>query len=74
MTLLTEKNTAKVEKMVLSAARAQLRRRNLFAFFEHGQWWVEHKFTGAQWSACDGYDAKTNTHFVFEQVTEGEEY
>jgi hypothetical protein len=62
-------DTRAVEKKVLRAAHIELRRKNLSAFFEHGQWWIEHRPTGAQWSACD---ANTASGFVFEQVTEGE--
>lgn len=67
MMLNTEQNTAAMEKRVLAAARKELRRRNLQAFFEHGQWWVTDPKSGAQWSACD-----TDTSFCFEQVTEGD--
>lgn len=67
--LMTETNTPAMEKKVLHDARLQLQKRNLSAFFEHGQWWVEHRPTGAQWSVND-----TNIGvFDFEQVTEGEE-
>lgn len=73
-TLKTETNTAKIEAQVLRAAKAELvnpaRRFNEFrAFFEHGQWWVEHLPSGAQWSVCDSEPGP----FCFEQVTEGDE-
>ena len=37
--------------------------------FEHGQWWITHVPTGAQWSVCDSEPGP----FCFEQVTRGEE-
>lgn len=42
------------------------------AFYEHGQWWVEHKPTGAQWSVND-LERDGEDKFCFEQVTLGEE-
>jgi hypothetical protein len=74
MALKTETNTPKIEAAVLRAVKAQLvnraRRLNEFrAFFEHGQFWVEHLPSGAQWSVCDCEPGD----FCFEQVTEGEE-
>ncbi len=65
----TERNTPTMEKRVIRAAHVQLRKRNLSAFFEHGQWWIEHRPSGAQWSASDC----TPGDFCFEQVTQGEE-
>lgn len=70
MALQTEKNTKTVEKRIRSAAWNILRKRNLHTFFEHGQWWVEHRPSGAQWSAVDCNNAYG---FDFEQVTEGDE-
>ena len=66
----TERNTRAMENRVLKSARATLGRRNLSAFFEHGQWWVEHLPTGSQWSVND---AEGPGGFCFEQVTQGEE-
>lgn len=47
--LMTETNTPAMEKLVLHDARLVLGKRNLSAFFEHGQWWVEYRPSGAQW-------------------------
>jgi hypothetical protein len=66
----TETNTPAMEKRVLKAAHKALNRRNLTAFFEHGQWWIEHRPSGAQWSVCD---ASCPDGFDFEQVTHGNE-
>lgn len=66
----TEKNTPTMERKVLIAARAELGKGKLSAFFEHGQWWVEHRPSGAQWSACD---CNNLFGFCFEQVTQGDE-
>ena len=72
----TEKNTAAMERRVLRAAKDAARAgeihakpRNITTVFEHGQWWIEDRDSGAQWSACD-----TNRGFCFEQVTDGQEY
>jgi hypothetical protein len=67
-----ETNTLAMEGRVLKAARAILKRRNLSAHFEHGQWWVEHRPTGAQWSVHDTRIDGTDG-FGLEQVTQGEE-
>jgi len=53
-------------------AQANLRKRKLSTFFEHGQWWVEHRTTGAQWSVCDAEGLGIIGGFCFEQVTRGE--
>jgi len=66
--LMTETNTAAMEKRVLRAAHVQLHKRNLTAFFEHGQFWVEHLPSGAQWSVDDCQPGD----FCFEQVTQGD--
>jgi hypothetical protein len=71
--LKTEQNTPAIEKKMLASARATLGKRNLSAFFEHGQWFVEHRPSGAQWSACDAEGPTVIGGFVFEQVTEGDE-
>lgn len=39
--------------------------------FEHGQWWVTHKPTGAQWSANDT-EVKGDDTYDFEQVSVGD--
>jgi len=68
----TERNTARMQARVLKSARANLRKRKLSTFFEHGQWWVEHRTTGAQWSVCDAEGLGIIGGFCFEQVTRGE--
>ncbi len=64
-----EINTAEMEVVVLRYAKTELRRRNLQADFEHGQWWITHLPSGAQWSVCD---ANTPSGFCFEQVSMGD--
>jgi len=71
--LKTETNTPAMEKRVLKAARKALKRRNLTAFFEHGQWWIEHLPSGAQWSVCDASGPSCPNGFDFEQVSQGDE-
>ncbi len=68
--LKTEINTPNIEAQVLRAARFKLRKRNLQADFEHGQWWITHVPSGDQWSVCDEL---SQYGFCFEQVAEGEE-
>lgn len=75
--LSTEQNTPKVDRMIRCAVRSAVRDGILPArtgdyvtFFEHGQWWVEHRLTGAQYSVCDEASARG---FCFEQVTAGQE-
>jgi hypothetical protein len=65
----TEKNTATIERVIRSAALAAKLgpAKDLQTDFEHGQWWVTNRASGAQWSVCD-----TNTGFDFECVTRGE--
>lgn len=72
--LKTETNTPTMERRILKAARASIRRRNLTAWFEHGQWWIEHLPTGAQWSVVDAEGGPAVDGFDFEQITEGEDY
>ena len=71
--LLSEVDTPAMEKRVLSAAKAILRKRDIRAVFEHGHWWVEHTKSGAQWDAVDAEGPGSVTGFDFEQVTPGEE-
>ena len=68
-----ERNTRAMGAKVLKSAHATLCRRNLSAHFEHGQWWIEHQPTGAQWSVCDAEGPSVIGGFVFEQVTEGDD-
>jgi hypothetical protein len=69
----TETNTPAMEKRILQAAHKALKRHKLTAFFEHGQWWVEHLPSGAQWSVCDASGPSCPDGFDFEQVTQGSE-
>lgn len=58
------------EHRIRRAARLALGHvRSLQTDFEHGQWWVTDRRTGAQWAVCDVEPGS----FCFEQVTEGEE-
>ncbi len=74
----TERNTRRIEGRVRAAGidAGLVTRRTARAFFEHGQWWLEHADTGAQWSVHDSSGAEgihTFRGFCFEQVTQGEE-
>ncbi len=71
--LKTETNTRAMEKKVLRAAHKSLKRRNLSADFEHGQWWITHRPTGAQWSVVDAEGGASVDGFDFEQVSYGED-
>lgn len=67
--LMTETNTAAVERKIRFDARVQLEipAKHLRSFFEHDQWWVEDARSGAQWAVND-----TNIGvFDFEQATQG---
>lgn len=72
--LLTEQNTPKVDRMIHRAVQDAIADRDLpkgtyGTFFEHGQWWIQEKRSGAQYSVCDAEPGQ----FCFEQVTVGEE-
>jgi hypothetical protein len=69
----TETNTPTMETRILKAAHKAFKRRNLRAFFEHGQWWIEHLPSGAQWSVCDASGPSCPDGFDFEQVSRGDE-
>lgn len=69
----TERNTRSMERRVLGAAARALHRRNLSADFEHGQWWITHRPSGAQWSVCDAEGGGAVDGFVFERVTRGDD-
>jgi hypothetical protein len=71
--LKTETNTPEMWKRVLAAARKKLQKNNLSAGFEHGQWWIIHVMTGAQWSVVDAEGPGSVDGFDFEQVTHGQE-
>jgi hypothetical protein len=71
----TETNTPAMEARILRAVNTQLVNParsyvEFSAVFEHGQWWITHLPSGAQWSVCD---ASGPNGFDFEQVTLGSE-
>ena len=70
--LRTETNSPAVERDIRRTARKLLglSALNMQTDFEHGQWWVTERHTGAQWSVCDEYG---ELGFCFEQVTQGED-
>ncbi len=70
---MTETNTPEMEGRICRAARSHKPKlaRNLLDLqtdFEHGQWWITNRATGAQWAVCD-----TDTGFDFEMVTCGDD-
>jgi len=74
----TETNTPAMEARILKALKKKLVNPartyvEFRAFFEHGQWWVEHLPSGAQWSVCDATGPSCPDGFDFEQVTQGDE-
>jgi hypothetical protein len=72
MPLKTETNTLSMGRRAKAAAfDAGLGHvRDLQADFEHGQWWITNRRTGAQWSVCDASGPGTFDGFSFEQATE----
>jgi hypothetical protein len=75
MTLLTETNNTAIKRRVRAAAikALGLSARTIQADFEHGQWWITHRPTGAQWSVVDAVGYPAINGFDFEQVTEPRE-
>lgn len=71
--LLSTINEPAIERRVLKAARYRLGKGTYQADFEHGQWWVTKRETGAQWSVVDCQTQAGVDYLDFEQVTEGEE-
>jgi hypothetical protein len=72
----TETNTPAMEARILKAVKKALvnparRYAEFRAFFEHGQWWIEHLPSGAQWSVCDASGPSCPDGFDFEEVTQG---
>jgi hypothetical protein len=69
MKLKTETNTPEMEERVLLAAYAALSEpmTNLFADFEHGQWWITLKDSGTVFSVADATGGKSVDGFDFEQ-------
>jgi hypothetical protein len=72
--LKTETNNVYIKLRVAKAAVAtlDLDKRKMQLDFEHGQWWVTDKRTGAQWSVCDAEGPGSVDGFSFEQVTQGD--
>ena len=68
-----ENNTLGDEITVCAADELDLAEAELQADFEHGQWFVTHLPSGAQWSANDAVSAMGEEYFQFEQVSEGDE-
>lgn len=69
--LRTETHTRTVERAIRRAAQAQLiGYGRIQADFEHGQWWLTDRDSGAQWSVCDD---NSEWGFCFEQVSQGDE-
>lgn len=75
MTMLTtETNTLAMKQRVRLAFRYSRHYRGRFwAFFEHGQWWVEDRRSGSQWSVVDAVGGDSIDGFDFELVSAGEE-
>lgn len=69
MSLRCERNTPNMHDAVISDAREALERTNLQADFEHGQWFVTDRETGAQWAVNDAEGCT----FDYEQVTQGDD-
>lgn len=73
MKLKTETETTAIRLRILRAFRKQQRRRlHIVADFEHGQWWISHLPSGAQWSVVDAEGGLSVDGFDFEQVSDGE--
>lgn len=74
MKLKTETNTPAMEARILRAAYTVLAPyQNLSADYEHGQWWITARDTGAQWSVVDAVGGRSVDGFDFEQVSEGDD-
>lgn len=70
----TETNTPAMLKRIKHAwVQQKIARGGVSLDFEHGQWWVTHLVTGAQWSVHDCADLQGEDTFDFEQVTCGDD-
>lgn len=73
----SEKNTSAMRQRVSVAAHRALEvgqfHKHLHGVFEHGQWWVECRDCGRQWSVVDAEGPGTCDGFDFEVVAEGNE-
>lgn len=67
-------NKPAIEREIRRDARTRLSvpARDLQTDFEHGQWWVTNRRTGAQWSVVDCL-GPAGDYFDFERVTQGDE-
>lgn len=70
----TDKNTKTMCKRVETAARKILHTRKISSFFEHGQWWIEDRRNGAQYSVVDAEGGSAVNGFDLEMVTEPQEF
>lgn len=73
MRLKCKQNTTAVKEQVLKAFRARYGVRKIDGFYEHGQWWINDRRNGAQWSVCDAEGYGSTNGFCFEQVTNGDD-
>lgn len=78
MKLKTETNTPAMERRILRAFLAFrdydiAHARQISVDFEHGQWWVTDKPSGAAWSVVDAEGRGAIDGFDFERITQGDE-
>ena len=73
MKLNCEKHTEAMRQRILLAYFAHYGRRKVNAVYEHGQWWIDHPSTGAQWSVNDASGPGSVMGFSFERVTQGDD-
>lgn len=69
--LKTEQNTPAMEAKVLKAARKHFhQRKNIHAFFEHGQWWISLDVDGIEvyYSVVDAEGPGSINGFGFKEV------
>ena len=71
--LKTEQNTPAIEKMIMTAARKQFKqRKNIWAVYEHGQWWIQRVnplyYRDELYSVQDAEGPKSVNGFYFEKV------
>lgn len=77
--MLKTENPKSSKREILAAARVVLGggavRGNggCVVIYEHGQWWLRHKMSGAEWSVTDATGPGTSHGYGFELVTEPNE-
>ena len=76
--MLKTENPKSSKKRIMAAARVVLgggARGNggCVVVYEHGQWWLIHRMSGAQWSVADATGPGTSDGYGFEMVTEPNE-